>query len=104
MSKAKHGDTDRELELILKIQDLAGAAGEAVDKTSLGMDVTVAMDEPQRADMLTMMNVLEDAGRTPQNILANVMHDLIGSRGVYLDPDNNVGFAPRSSGYAEKVS
>jgi len=88
--------------LIDTIWDMGQDAKWVLDKTSLSMDVTVAMNEQQQDDLLAMIYFLRDRGDDDGAILANVLHDTNGLRGVYLEPENFVGFSPRSSGYAER--
>ena len=74
-----------------------------VQRIDVSMDVTMAMNEAERDDLLAMVDYLEQHEVLPCEILNNVMHDLLGFRKTYLTGDNDC-FSPRSAGYSAKTT
>ena len=91
---------DEEARLRAKVWAIAEKAGQDLDKCSAALDIGVAMDEEQRADLAAMIEALESRGDTPMAILSDIVHDLAGLRELFFDHD--AGFVPRSYGYATR--
>lgn len=94
------------MQLFKTIKGLAVRAGIEIDLLSLDMDLTLAMNDEQRADLAAMIEYLGKHNFTPGQILANVLHDCHGLRAIYQNPGkaNLRYFSPRSTGYAAKVA
>ena len=91
------------IELEKKIVALHAFAGCPCDRLNIGITVTVAMNDTQRADLSAMIDHLS-SGNGPMYVLAQVVHDLNGLKGLYMEPERFVGFSPRSTGYAAKTA
>ena len=88
-------------ELEQKVFELAEKAKWEIDRTDVGMTISLAMDNKQIDDLAAMLEFLSQHN-SPSAIMANVMHDLAGLKAVYLkDPTGNC-FSPRSHNYATK--
>ena len=91
------------IELEKKIVKLHESANFPCDRLDLGITLTVALNDQQRVDLSAMIDRLTE-GNEPMYVLAQVVHDLNGLKGLYLEPERFVGFSPRSTGYAAKTA
>ena len=95
----------KSIELEQKIFALAELAEwDNIDRTDVGMTISIAMTDEQRDDLAAMIDFLESQKDAPSSIMANVIHDLCGLRAVHLGEPRGDCFSPRSSGYAERVA